>query len=64
MRTVKTWALVQSDDTATSEDAHLTPPSHGLVEERFTEAVQGASHKPQRGRPYCNRARFVKFQRS
>ena len=30
MRTVKTWALVQSDDTATSEDAHLTPPSHWL----------------------------------
>jgi len=30
VRTVKTWALVQSDDTATSEDAHLTPPSHWL----------------------------------
>ena len=28
--TVKTWALVQSDDAAISEDAHLTPPSHWL----------------------------------
>ena len=30
MRTVKPGALVQSDNTATSEDAHLTPPPHWL----------------------------------
>ena len=45
MRTVKTWALIQSDGTTTSEDAHQRLHLIGcLVEEHFTEAVHGASH--------------------
>ena len=46
MRTVKTWALVQSDDTATSEDAHLTPPSH-LLPGRGTLYGGRAGREPQ-----------------